>query len=78
MVNSYVIDTSYQNYNRNDISGDVQQAIIEVDEMAHSAYTKIMQPNPSRNTINLLRILAGSDHSKYPIVGRLLKTLVPV
>lgn len=76
-VSSYAIDDSCRNYKGNDISGDVQQAINEVQDMARNAYIQITQKPQSRtiSTIHLLQVLFGMEPSRYPIVGRHLAAL---
>ena len=48
LASSYTIDASCRNYKGHDISGDMQQAINEVHEMAINAVVRISQaPRPT-------------------------------
>lgn len=61
-ANSYEIDKSCKNYNGNDISRDIQEAIYEVREMAHNALVNIMIRKP--NLKPLLDMLFGRNGSR--------------
>lgn len=66
-VSSYQIDVSCRNYKGNDISGDIQQAIKEVSEMARNGFNAIH--HPSESSIHLLQTLFGADRSRYSVVA---------
>ncbi|MCJ1266183.1 hypothetical protein MMC22_006065 [Lobaria immixta] len=67
LASSYTIDASCRNYKGHDISGDMQQAINEVHEMAINAMVRISHGDPS--TIHLLESLFGRDPARYTTVS---------
>ena len=73
LASSYTIDASCRNYKGHDISGDMQQAINEVHEMAINAVVRISHGDPS--TIHRLESLFGRDPVRYTTVSGYL-TLV--
>ena len=68
LASSYSIDASCRNYKGHDISGDMQQAINEIREMATNAVARISRGDPS--TIHLLESLFGKDPASYRTVSR--------
>ena len=78
-ASSYIIDDSCQHYKGNDITGDIEQAINEVRDMAHSAFVATLTEAPRVN--NLLVTLFGPDRSRHDIVveyfWRISRTLGP-
>ena len=66
-ASSYTIDASCRNYKGHDISGDIQQALNEVNAMASNAVVRISRGDPS--TIHLLESLFGRDPARYRTVS---------
>ena len=73
LASSYSIDASCRNYKGHDISGDMQQAINEIREMATNAVARISRGDPS--TIHLLESLFGKDPARYRTVSGNMETL---
>ena len=78
-ASSYTIDDTCKHYIGNDITGDIEQAIVEVREIAHGAFVATLEEVPRVN--NLLTVLFGPDRSRHDIVveyfWRLSRTLGP-
>ena len=67
LASSYSIDASCRNYKGHDISGDMQQAINEIHEIAINAVARISGGDAS--TIHLLESLFGRDPARYHTVS---------
>ena len=67
LVSSYTIDDSCQNYAGTNITGDIQQAINEVQEMAANAFTAILRGEERTN--HLLVTLFGWDRRGHTMVA---------
>ena len=67
LASSYTIDASCRNYKGHDISGDMQQALNEVHEMAINAVARISRGDPS--TIHLLESLYGRDPARHRTIS---------
>lgn len=65
-ASSYTIDDTCKDYKGNDITGDIEQAIVEVREMAHEAFVATLEEVPRVN--NLLNTLFGTERSKQDVV----------
>ena len=65
-VSSYTIDNSCRRFNGQDITGDIEQAINNVKEMARDAFVATATEAPRVD--NLLATLFGTDQSRYNTV----------
>lgn len=75
-VYSYEMDKSCRNYSGNDITGEVRQAIKEVEDMARNAYAQIGRINRNTSTINLLKALFGNDPRNYDLARKYFVTFI--
>ena len=65
-ASSFRIDDSCEDYKGNDIGGDIEQAMVEVSEMARDAFVATQTEASKSNS--LLATLFGPDHSRHAIV----------
>ena len=67
LVSSYTIDDSCRAYKGHDITGDIQQAIDEVQEMASNAFATGFEEDESY--IRLMTTLFGADRERHNTVA---------
>lgn len=72
-VNSYRIDSSCQNYKGVNITGDIKQAINELQQMASYAFDR--DHSRSANTVRTLRVLFGDNLSSHAAVTGFFQNL---
>lgn len=67
LVTSYAIDASCQNYKGNDITGDIEQIINEVRELASNAFARLLiKHKPTVNS--LTKSLYGADNIHHGVL----------
>ena len=62
LVSSYTIDVSCRNYKGSDITGDIESAVAEMQEMINNAHASSLVP--AQSIIDLLVSLFGPDHER--------------